>query len=138
MLHRSPKHVSSCGVIMIIFQLLVFGTEARVLLPEKASSLEDKNFSPVGSVAQVESTVLAADTESLSDTSAQIGSRPPSCQNKCNSCNPCQAVQVPTPQDRRTGHGPTPAAQGSQIMNEYSNYIPEGWKCKCGNRFFNP
>ncbi|EFJ31719.1 hypothetical protein SELMODRAFT_86865 [Selaginella moellendorffii] len=60
--------------------------------------------------------------------SSNIGSRPPSCQNKCNRCIPCQAVQVPTPIERKS----------PVVSVEYSNYKPEGWRCKCGNKLFNP
>jgi TolA-binding protein len=67
----------------------------------------------------------------------QIGSHPPSCQNKCNMCNPCDAVQMPTPQGHQSlahflPHG------GAQFETQQTNYNPESWKCKCGDSFFNP
>ncbi|CAL5361206.1 unnamed protein product [Camellia sinensis] len=54
----------------------------------------------------------------------KIGSRPPSCENKCLGCKPCEAIQVPT----NTG----------RVGVEYANYEPEGWKCKCGPSFYTP
>ncbi|KAG0499289.1 hypothetical protein HPP92_003980 [Vanilla planifolia] len=57
----------------------------------------------------------------------KLGSRPPSCENRCGGCNPCGAVQVPTT-----------AGRGDRLRAEYANYEPEGWKCKCGALFFNP
>ncbi|CAI9267578.1 unnamed protein product [Lactuca saligna] len=53
----------------------------------------------------------------------RIGSRPPSCEHKCYGCSPCEATQVPT-----TSH----------VGIQYTNYEPEGWKCKCGPTFYSP
>lgn len=53
-----------------------------------------------------------------------LGSRPPTCRNKCSSCSPCEAIQVPT--------------KAARTHVQYSNYEPEGWKCKCRDRVFNP
>ncbi|CAA0821146.1 EPIDERMAL PATTERNING FACTOR-like protein 3 [Striga hermonthica] len=54
----------------------------------------------------------------------KMGSRPPSCEHKCYGCMPCEAIQVPT----------TNRVLGPQ----YTNYEPEGWKCKCGPTFYSP
>lgn len=80
----------------------------------------------------------------LLEEKSRLGSMPPSCHNKCNECHPCMAVQVPTlPGHERVEPGLTrsttmgffdPAYQG----NRYSNYKPLGWKCHCGDHFFNP
>uniref|UniRef100_K4BMX8 Epidermal patterning factor-like protein n=1 Tax=Solanum lycopersicum TaxID=4081 RepID=K4BMX8_SOLLC len=53
-----------------------------------------------------------------------IGSSPPSCDHKCYGCMPCEAIQVPT----NTG----------RVGVQYTNYEPEGWKCKCGPAFYTP
>ncbi|CAN4089109.1 unnamed protein product [Withania somnifera] len=53
-----------------------------------------------------------------------IGSSPPSCEHKCYGCMPCEAIQVPT----KTG----------RVGVQYTNYEPEGWKCKCGPAFYTP
>ncbi|KAG9455640.1 hypothetical protein H6P81_000148 [Aristolochia fimbriata] len=53
-----------------------------------------------------------------------LGSRPPSCDHKCGGCFPCQPTQVPATSDR--------------FRVQYSNYEPEGWKCKCGTSLYNP
>ncbi|XP_061345569.1 EPIDERMAL PATTERNING FACTOR-like protein 1 [Gastrolobium bilobum] len=83
--------------------------------------------------------------ELLFEEKNRLGSIPPSCHNKCNECHPCMAVQVPT----LPSHDPVqpdltktvvteslfnPSSQG----NRYSNYKPLGWKCHCGDHFFNP
>ncbi|KAL5768590.1 hypothetical protein ACOSQ2_015373 [Xanthoceras sorbifolium] len=54
----------------------------------------------------------------------RLGSRPPSCNHKCQGCVPCEAIQIPATSDK----------MGLQS----ANYEPEGWKCKCGTSFFNP
>ncbi|XP_022980756.1 EPIDERMAL PATTERNING FACTOR-like protein 2 [Cucurbita maxima] len=56
----------------------------------------------------------------------KIGSSPPSCEHKCYGCSPCEAIQVPT-NNRR-----------SHVGIQYTNYEPEGWKCKCGPSFYSP
>ncbi|XP_051127262.1 EPIDERMAL PATTERNING FACTOR-like protein 1 [Andrographis paniculata] len=80
----------------------------------------------------------------------RLGSTPPSCHNKCNECDPCMAVQVPTLPGRdgvrRSSAGPektmadleSSATQWAAAGNRYSNYKPLGWKCRCGSRFYNP
>ncbi|XP_011072539.1 EPIDERMAL PATTERNING FACTOR-like protein 3 [Sesamum indicum] len=52
------------------------------------------------------------------------GSRPPSCEHKCYGCMPCEAIQVPT--------------TSSSVGVQYTNYEPEGWKCKCGPTLYTP
>ncbi|OVA04450.1 hypothetical protein BVC80_1717g10 [Macleaya cordata] len=69
---------------------------------------------------RVEVVVSEEECEGLST----LGSRPPNCEHKCGGCIPCGAIQVPTP----TNH----------VGVQYANYEPEGWKCKCGDSFFNP
>ncbi|GAV81407.1 hypothetical protein CFOL_v3_24862 [Cephalotus follicularis] len=55
---------------------------------------------------------------------SRLGSRPPNCVHKCGRCFPCYAIQIP--------------ATTEHIGLQYTNYEPEGWKCKCGTSFFNP
>ncbi|KAI3873969.1 hypothetical protein MKW98_001618 [Papaver atlanticum] len=87
---------------------------------------------------------------------SRLGSTPPSCYNRCDHCNPCMAVQVPTPiRDRfRPGlHKLVPLmkkkkneekstesvySKSSTGNDQYTNYKPLGWKCRCGNHIFNP
>ncbi|KAL4282291.1 hypothetical protein GQ457_03G046790 [Hibiscus cannabinus] len=54
----------------------------------------------------------------------RLGSRPPNCQRKCGGCEPCVATQIPATTDK--------------LGVQYTNYKPEGWKCKCGSTFFSP
>ncbi|XP_077213957.1 EPIDERMAL PATTERNING FACTOR-like protein 1 [Tasmannia lanceolata] len=77
----------------------------------------------------------------LLDEKTRLGSTPPNCHNRCNECNPCRAVQVPT-QPIHNRVDPINAVpmdlSSSLIDNKYSNYKPLEWKCQCGNRLFNP
>ncbi|PRQ51403.1 hypothetical protein RchiOBHm_Chr2g0143991 [Rosa chinensis] len=57
---------------------------------------------------------------------SKIGSSPPSCENKCYGCTPCEAIQVPT------------TKKHTHFRVQYANYEPEGWKCKCGPSFYSP
>ncbi|KAJ3680938.1 hypothetical protein LUZ60_015427 [Juncus effusus] len=56
--------------------------------------------------------------------SAGPGSYPPRCSYKCGRCTPCNPVHVPVPPGR-TMFFPT-------------EYYPEAWRCKCGNRLYMP
>ncbi|KAI4378736.1 hypothetical protein MLD38_016174 [Melastoma candidum] len=87
---------------------------------------------------------------------SRLGSTPPSCHNKCNICHPCMAVQVPsTPfqksraassgdavvDEKPSSSRATTTTSGS--ISEYidpspSNNKPVGWKCSCGNHFYDP
>lgn len=69
----------------------------------------------------------------------RIGSRPPLCRDKCNACHPCEPVQVPTPvSSSRSSKSDQQRPAPTKMHVDYSNYQPEGWKCKCGSGFFNP
>ncbi|KAM7280570.1 hypothetical protein ACFE04_007704 [Oxalis oulophora] len=75
----------------------------------------------------------------------RIGSRPPRCEKRCNSCGHCEAVQVPvnTQTHKRTRlSSSTIISQHSNMLysrgDDISNYKPMSWKCKCGNIIFNP
>ncbi|OVA19670.1 hypothetical protein BVC80_8585g13 [Macleaya cordata] len=50
------------------------------------------------------------------------GSSPPRCTSKCGKCTPCKPVHVPVP-------------PGTPVTTEY---YPEAWRCKCGNKLYMP
>ncbi|KAJ3676918.1 hypothetical protein LUZ60_002642 [Juncus effusus] len=72
----------------------------------------------------------------LMEDKVRLGSMPPSCHNRCNNCNPCTAVQIPTipGQGTQLVHVSTDESPFSM----YANYKPLGWKCRCGNQLYNP
>ncbi|XP_043724814.1 EPIDERMAL PATTERNING FACTOR-like protein 6 isoform X2 [Telopea speciosissima] len=51
-----------------------------------------------------------------------VGSSPPRCTSKCGKCTPCKPVHVPVP-------------PGTPVTTEY---YPEAWRCKCGNKLYMP
>ncbi|OVA20957.1 hypothetical protein BVC80_8837g4 [Macleaya cordata] len=73
-----------------------------------------------------------------------IGSRPPRCEMRCNTCRHCEAVQVPAvPQDQNQkksskSNQPDLSTTVSMRGDDSSNYKPMSWKCKCGDMIFNP
>ncbi|KAL5556725.1 hypothetical protein UlMin_038961 [Ulmus minor] len=71
---------------------------------------------------------------------ARIGSRPPRCERRCSSCEHCEAIQVPTnPQAKSGNKNSTIVSNIAYARGEdNSNYKPMSWKCKCGNYIFNP
>ncbi|CAN6450409.1 unnamed protein product [Victoria cruziana] len=50
------------------------------------------------------------------------GSYPPRCTSRCGKCSPCKPVHVAVP-------------PGTPVTTEY---YPEAWRCKCGNKLFMP
>lgn len=69
----------------------------------------------------------------------EMGSKPPDCDGKCALCQPCQAVQVAVSNsaaqnvEKDSQHQSTLSAAPDD-----TNYMPEIWRCACGNDFYNP
>ncbi|XP_058113337.1 EPIDERMAL PATTERNING FACTOR-like protein 8 [Magnolia sinica] len=91
------------------FVILIFSV---MLLPSK----------PVG-------LVLSKSDEIFEQRKHVLGSRPPLCVNKCWSCRPCMATLVIPPHMKST------KAISEQ---EDESYYLLSWKCRCGNKFFQP
>lgn len=72
----------------------------------------------------------------LMEDKIRLGSIPPSCHNRCNACNPCTAIQVPTLPSQ--GDQLLRASSKEMPFSMYSNYKPLGWKCRCRDQLFNP
>lgn len=85
----------------------------------------------------VDKSPLSAPQAMLMEDKIRLGSTPPSCHNRCNTCNPCTAVQVPTLPGRRAGATDAKFVDQS-AYSQYSNYKPLGWKCRCRDRLYNP
>ncbi|XVF88366.1 hypothetical protein PTKIN_Ptkin19aG0044900 [Pterospermum kingtungense] len=80
-------------------------------------------FSPSKSVS-------ATDNESSKGVKMVPGSRPPKCINRCFSCRPCMAALVASPNHR---NGPSSSYKAGD-----ESYYLLAWKCKCGDKFFQP
>nr|XP_009769322.1 PREDICTED: EPIDERMAL PATTERNING FACTOR-like protein 4 [Nicotiana sylvestris] len=64
------------------------------------------------------SVVLARDL----NPTRHFGSSPPQCITKCGNCSPCTPVRIIV----------------HPGISEKLEYYPEAWRCKCGNKLFNP
>ncbi|KAF7806392.1 EPIDERMAL PATTERNING FACTOR-like protein 8 [Senna tora] len=56
-----------------------------------------------------------------------LGSRPPGCFNKCLGCNPCKAALIISPHHKALS-----------VHQRDEGYYLLSWKCKCGNKIFQP
>ncbi|KAL5728728.1 hypothetical protein ACHQM5_001778 [Ranunculus cassubicifolius] len=101
---------------------LLFFTFACILQVMILVSATSRHFAPNHVIPQGQSPISAMEREMFNEEA--IGSRPPNCNHKCGGCFPCEAIQVPTRNDR--------------VKVQYANYEPEGWKCKCGASIFSP
>ncbi|KAF8400636.1 hypothetical protein HHK36_013935 [Tetracentron sinense] len=68
--------------------------------------------------------------EGLKQRKLVLGSRPPRCINKCLSCSPCMATLVIPPHQSR----------GFKVSSheEDDSYYLLSWKCRCGDKLFQP
>ncbi|XP_023523688.1 EPIDERMAL PATTERNING FACTOR-like protein 3 [Cucurbita pepo subsp. pepo] len=62
----------------------------------------------------------------------RMGSGRPRCEHKCYGCSPCEAIEVPTNNNNNN------KKRRTHVGVQYTNYEPEGWKCKCGHSFYTP
>ncbi|GMY34030.1 EPIDERMAL PATTERNING FACTOR-like protein 8 [Fagus crenata] len=69
-----------------------------------------------------------------SETSEQrkmvLGSKPPGCVNKCFNCRPCMATLVIPSHQRKD--------VGASSRGEDDSYYLLSWKCRCGNKLYQP
>ncbi|KAL7607258.1 hypothetical protein Lser_V15G17726 [Lactuca serriola] len=67
------------------------------------------------------------DESSVGENKKILGSRPPGCVNKCVNCRPCQATLVIPPHSKFI-----------DSSHWEDNYYLLSWKCKCGDKIFQP
>ncbi|PIN22030.1 hypothetical protein CDL12_05249 [Handroanthus impetiginosus] len=65
-----------------------------------------------------------------------LGSRPPACINKCMSCKPCEATLVIPPHQNGVRRGKAKYQESSH--REDDSYYLLSWKCRCGNKLYQP
>lgn len=73
---------------------------------------------------------------SLEERKVAIGSKPPVCVNKCMKCRPCMATVVVNDHD----HQRKRKMKGFKLESsqEDDSYYLLSWKCRCGNKLFQP
>lgn len=57
-----------------------------------------------------------------------LGSTPPNCEGRCETCTPCVPVLVPVP----------PKKPVHFEVQKPQDYYPEIWKCGCGGNIYLP
>ncbi|KAJ0007364.1 hypothetical protein Pint_30115 [Pistacia integerrima] len=75
------------------------------------------------------------DEKSLSEIKKRLGSRPPTCVHKCSNCRPCSATLVVSHDDKK---GRQRSAKSDHDLEDDESYYLQTWKCKCGNKLFEP
>ena len=60
-----------------------------------------------------------------------LGSKPPGCVNKCSNCRPCMAALVIPPHQKK-------GVRDSSSHGDDDNYYLLLWKCRCGDKLFQP
>ncbi|KAG8643645.1 EPIDERMAL PATTERNING FACTOR-like protein 8 [Manihot esculenta] len=91
-------------------------------------------FLPPQSAAQ--GMVLSSNSENLQQKrkNTVLGSKPPGCVDKCFSCRPCMATLV-VPSHQNKGRKFKPLSRGD---DDDGGYYLLSWKCKCGDKLFQP
>ncbi|GMH15924.1 hypothetical protein Nepgr_017765 [Nepenthes gracilis] len=69
---------------------------------------------------------------------AALGSRPPGCENKCMNCKPCMATLVVPPHQKKKKKKSSSSSSCSSYHGDDDSYYLLSWKCKCGNKLFQP
>lgn len=67
--------------------------------------------------------------ETIEQREMVLGSKPPGCVNKCLNCRPCMATLVIPHQ--RNGFS-------AKTRGEDDSYYLLSWKCRCGNKLYQP
>ncbi|KAI8544310.1 hypothetical protein RHMOL_Rhmol08G0286600 [Rhododendron molle] len=67
-----------------------------------------------------------------------LGSRPPGCVNKCMSCRPCMAILVIPPHVIIKNNKKGFRESSPSSHREDDNYYLLSWKCRCGNKLYQP
>jgi len=73
----------------------------------------------------------------LGERKVAIGSKPPICVNKCMKCRPCMATVVVNDHD----HQRKRKMKGFKLESSHEeddSYYLLSWKCRCGNKLFQP
>ncbi|XP_044487703.1 EPIDERMAL PATTERNING FACTOR-like protein 8 [Mangifera indica] len=79
---------------------------------------------------------VSGDGKSFSEMKKRLGSRPPTCVHKCSNCRPCTATLVISHDDKKGR--PRSAPKSFHDLEDDESYYLQTWKCKCGNKLFEP
>ncbi|KAF6143096.1 hypothetical protein GIB67_041164 [Kingdonia uniflora] len=109
---------------MILDNVTTTTTTTTSMVKKNDCSLKGLEKTPQGEKEDDQTVTSISRTLSLSNRRlfSALGSFPPRCRSKCHQCTPCKPVHVPVP-------------PGRPVTMEY---YPEAWRCKCGNKLYNP
>ncbi|KAF6166537.1 hypothetical protein GIB67_005399 [Kingdonia uniflora] len=117
-----------CMLIVILQLLSLVSATSRAFAPYDNSHQQDQTPQTLQPALDTKQGYKGLEREMVYEEAfkglSTLGSRPPNCEHRCGGCTPCEAIQVPTTNDR--------------FGVQYANYEPEGWRCKCGVSFFSP
>ncbi|CAH1425632.1 unnamed protein product [Lactuca virosa] len=72
--------------------------------------------------------------EGVQERTRTLGSRPPGCVNRCMNCQPCRATLVIPPHHKNK----IIDYRSQSSHREDDCYYLLSWKCKCGDKLFQP
>ncbi|XVF34650.1 hypothetical protein REPUB_Repub18cG0077000 [Reevesia pubescens] len=133
--HQPVKLKFTVSVLLIFFLTVSPSKSGKIQLTRADHILLQDSVVLLISVTFIPGSFLAVGSVSITDNDSSkavkmvLGSRPPKCVNRCFSCRPCMAALVASPH-HRTG-------RSSSYKGDESYYLL-AWKCKCGDKFFEP
>ncbi|KAG5523315.1 hypothetical protein RHGRI_035210 [Rhododendron griersonianum] len=92
----------------------------------------------ISSLSFLPSKSVGLQWSSLKQRKMVIGSRPPGCVNKCMSCRPCMATLVVIHPHDNNKKGEFAKISDSVSRREDDPYYLLSWKCKCGDKLYQP
>ncbi|OMP00061.1 EPIDERMAL PATTERNING FACTOR-like protein [Corchorus olitorius] len=115
----SSKTCPNNGLLKVAITVIFIFTAVITFLPPSA----------VGTLKSGES-----DESSVQKRKMVLGSKPPGCVNKCLSCRPCMATLViPSHQSWKSTF-----TSAKYNADKDDSYYLLSWKCKCGDKLFQP
>lgn len=81
---------------------------------------------------------IADDENSFSEMKKSLGSRPPTCLHKCYNCRPCTATLVISHDDKKVRSTSAASSKPDHDLEDDESYYLQTWKCRCGNKIFEP
>ncbi|KAM7276029.1 hypothetical protein ACFE04_017895 [Oxalis oulophora] len=144
MISINSTNISAALTFTLLLQLLLLFQHLFLASSSSSSSSSLSHHSHPPPPPPPPAVAAGAVLVSSMEEKIRLGSTPPSCHNKCNACHPCMAVQVPTTPGHDDRLQPNDHHQLSSKPSLFydptpsGNYKPLGWKCHCGNHFYNP
>ncbi|WCJ40554.1 EPIDERMAL PATTERNING FACTOR-like protein 2 [Euphorbia peplus] len=82
-------------------------------------------------------TVMGGEKNGVEEEKTVLGSKPPGCVNKCLNCRPCMATLV-DPSHHQKIIKSFKFVSSHSHDDDNNGYYLLSWKCRCGNKLFQP